>query len=1209
MSAFLSYSQQMRQTVRSQYPTLKNIDISSVLAQMWRDAAEEVKRPYLEQEQKDRSGYHEKMMKWKEEEAERISQRSVNGSVQSQYSNNSSNFYPTSYNSQSRDTFEDPKYYNNHGHGQKQSNNNNNTTNNQSVRSKGNSVNSYTSRSQASSSNNVTRKNTNNNATSSSNNRQIPTPSGWLVDYQDGSSSDPSSSTQNTHNRRSDSSTSKWGSSGDSGETSHEKSDSSTSDQALLRSLAMRGSSNSDNSSDNSNNIHGNSSSKNLNTHDKSMSILNPLVSKWNRVKEPKATHTSHTQMNNSTERNGNFASHKMNFGHSSTSSGTSGSGSNSDISSGREPSNGSGHITSSTDSSSNNPNYNHMHESGFQAYRNHTTTKQQPTATSQNKAAKLEQQIQLNIGHSNYNTNNKQVNSTADKEKRHATTATIGSNNTNNNSSRVPHGSAASHTTSGHTSTSGNSSAYISQLTHSADQSTPSHSHSSSDSNMNMNNSNAMKKSGRGVNNTSSHHQNSSTANNYNGHFSFSNQDPRHQKDATLFYENAMWGSGESYHPHNTTNTTTATTNANNNTNNNNNSTLGDTSANVSVNSKKSAQSNQKPQTSSSSSSSNNNNNNTKQQQQVEDENADAEFTTLFNTNHEDMKQLLQTKALAHSPNFHGMSVTGSSNSDMMSDGKFFGNGVADDLFNVLHQNASSRNPSSSSSHNGDSSTETSDSDPMDTGIGSIGLGGVNTKNAIGIKKKSKMKRRSSSGGNSKSSSQGSRKPSPLDVWPFNIGFDSQSSRSASRSVSGASQEGSSSDSEEENRINMMNNNIDNNNTTTLHSYNNGDSNINTQNNQSNSSSNNNNNNNNNFTTIKSSSFSANQNHKGVPSPPALMSVMANLPMPGSSTASHYSGSTATHSNHSGNNRNTNNENSHTLAATNQMRDEYENYQQRQIQQLQQQAVFMQQQQNQLQQQLQQQNPLSTMQTMNMPIMPSYTNVNTTNVTMKLPTAMNNQNSLLAAAASQMSVNTKSLPNMFLPQQFQPPQQVQHNLFSHMMDNSNSNNTNTMPSFAPNMNFNPLMYSGIYQPVPVAPNTGVGFPTNMSHTNNNTNTANNNTLNNGASMIQQSPFEYFKSLKDASDFFMSQSYLGMDSDGFPPEALQSLTGQALQSIYNPQVFNTNTAANNKSEGQFQNPSDSSLYTAQIMPSRRDHDKEQECIANNNNNNNNGINR
>ena len=72
MSAFLSFSQTMRPEVRLKYPDLKNMELSSLLAQMWKDASEEVKRPHTERESKEREKYHEEMAKWKEDESVRL---------------------------------------------------------------------------------------------------------------------------------------------------------------------------------------------------------------------------------------------------------------------------------------------------------------------------------------------------------------------------------------------------------------------------------------------------------------------------------------------------------------------------------------------------------------------------------------------------------------------------------------------------------------------------------------------------------------------------------------------------------------------------------------------------------------------------------------------------------------------------------------------------------------------------------------------------------------------------------------------------------------------------------------------------------------------------------------------------------------------------------------------------------------------------------
>lgn len=72
MSAFLLFSQNMRPEVRQRFPNLKNMELSQLLAQMWKDASEEVKRPYAERESKEREKYHEEMAKWKEYQSGRL---------------------------------------------------------------------------------------------------------------------------------------------------------------------------------------------------------------------------------------------------------------------------------------------------------------------------------------------------------------------------------------------------------------------------------------------------------------------------------------------------------------------------------------------------------------------------------------------------------------------------------------------------------------------------------------------------------------------------------------------------------------------------------------------------------------------------------------------------------------------------------------------------------------------------------------------------------------------------------------------------------------------------------------------------------------------------------------------------------------------------------------------------------------------------------
>jgi hypothetical protein len=64
ISAFLSYSHQMRNSLRSQHPGLKNSELCEKLAERWLEASEEEKRPHLNREYQDRERYLQEMKKW-----------------------------------------------------------------------------------------------------------------------------------------------------------------------------------------------------------------------------------------------------------------------------------------------------------------------------------------------------------------------------------------------------------------------------------------------------------------------------------------------------------------------------------------------------------------------------------------------------------------------------------------------------------------------------------------------------------------------------------------------------------------------------------------------------------------------------------------------------------------------------------------------------------------------------------------------------------------------------------------------------------------------------------------------------------------------------------------------------------------------------------------------------------------------------------------
>lgn len=54
MSAFLRYSKCKRKEVKQENPHVDNTDISRILGHMWRNATEEEKEPFVQQELKDR---------------------------------------------------------------------------------------------------------------------------------------------------------------------------------------------------------------------------------------------------------------------------------------------------------------------------------------------------------------------------------------------------------------------------------------------------------------------------------------------------------------------------------------------------------------------------------------------------------------------------------------------------------------------------------------------------------------------------------------------------------------------------------------------------------------------------------------------------------------------------------------------------------------------------------------------------------------------------------------------------------------------------------------------------------------------------------------------------------------------------------------------------------------------------------------------------
>ena len=70
MSAFLKFSKTRRKTVREENPDVSNTDVSRLLGEIWRNATDAEKAPYVEAEVIERNKYKEVMKKWREEQAQ-----------------------------------------------------------------------------------------------------------------------------------------------------------------------------------------------------------------------------------------------------------------------------------------------------------------------------------------------------------------------------------------------------------------------------------------------------------------------------------------------------------------------------------------------------------------------------------------------------------------------------------------------------------------------------------------------------------------------------------------------------------------------------------------------------------------------------------------------------------------------------------------------------------------------------------------------------------------------------------------------------------------------------------------------------------------------------------------------------------------------------------------------------------------------------------
>jgi len=67
MSAFLYFAQGRRTKIKSENPQMKNTEVSRILGEMWRNAPDKDRRPYINKEKEEREKYKTAVAKWKEQ--------------------------------------------------------------------------------------------------------------------------------------------------------------------------------------------------------------------------------------------------------------------------------------------------------------------------------------------------------------------------------------------------------------------------------------------------------------------------------------------------------------------------------------------------------------------------------------------------------------------------------------------------------------------------------------------------------------------------------------------------------------------------------------------------------------------------------------------------------------------------------------------------------------------------------------------------------------------------------------------------------------------------------------------------------------------------------------------------------------------------------------------------------------------------------------
>jgi len=66
-SAFLYFSQDRRSEIKEKNPNILNTEVSRILGEMWRNATQDERQPYIVHEEKEREKYKKEIAAWREE--------------------------------------------------------------------------------------------------------------------------------------------------------------------------------------------------------------------------------------------------------------------------------------------------------------------------------------------------------------------------------------------------------------------------------------------------------------------------------------------------------------------------------------------------------------------------------------------------------------------------------------------------------------------------------------------------------------------------------------------------------------------------------------------------------------------------------------------------------------------------------------------------------------------------------------------------------------------------------------------------------------------------------------------------------------------------------------------------------------------------------------------------------------------------------------